>query len=245
MPFGRRSSFTPPPPADPLVRVRAGLDTAINRLSQLLARFGVDCGLLSGSGAPQASSADFVAESLYFERGGQPMFITLHQIEDLVQESAWPYFRFFLLVTVLKTADRVLSGDVDLKFDTERAMHQWYPALVDAQMMKSWIAFSTPVGRAMLAQDRPALVQLRNMVAEEAGRVVARASTRRDMAAMTAECVRPWRDGLPLIMERSADQIADRLNNVPLTADLAPRIRDGLARLQASGVATASPAGPP
>lgn len=237
--FGRRAtgfgSKAPPspPPSDWLSfdKMDAALDAAIRLFTHALDAAGQDCGALAIRGPKPAAVAQRLADCIVYPGEGGEHYLTLGLTRDFKAFSYQPHCQLFLILNAVL----ILEDLPDSPLRAQIAVSQVPQPLVHAHMMKRWIKFIRPVGRALTQGEEVLTGLMRDILTET--REVARLvpgwiAERVDCEAIAHE----WCLGFPGTIGRPIDADVQPINDLPMSEFVAQLITDFLARTQAQGL---------
>lgn len=233
--FGTRAPSPPPPPSDiwpPHQKMDGALDAAIRLITRALDQAGYDCGRLAIRGPVPSNVAKLLADCIVYSGENGSEYLTLGLTRDLKAFSYQPHCRLFMIINSALLLEDPISSDLRGQI----AVSQTPRPLVDAHMMKRWIKYIRPVGRAAAAGDGNALsaimLSIRSEIVDVAQSTPAWISERIDLT----QCADEWTSGFPGTLGRPLSPDVKRLNDLPMTDFVHKRLTDFLAEMQAQGM---------
>jgi hypothetical protein len=216
--------------------MRDALDAVIRRLSQALVHFDVDCGLLGDATPVTGDLRARLGDSLCFDQDGQASFLTLYRTSNFRQIECLPHWRLFVITSALGFAEYVTVPSFDHALGGQIARSEFTATLLDAHMLKAWIALAPPTGKAAAARDQEALRMIRETMIEQATVIGDRAPPGllgRDVVRLRID---EWCTGWPALMAGPLTAETRRINKLPMDANADAAITRRLAELQANGL---------
>lgn len=240
--FGRRNDgpSAPPPPIDgdneyPIRKMRDALELAIALCTDVLLRTGRDCGTLGIHRQYPPNVGRQLAECITYKSENQPSFLALGQTKDFIGFSYQPHCRLFFVINAIGIAESMaLSPQMPTN-----AARELCRALVDAHLMRNWIDYIQPTGKA-LADDAEAITNLLVAMRKSMKQIFLHApdwlTNEVDVEAQLVD----WGDGWPGVLTHTLKSDTGRLNGLPLTPFIEQVLTNFLVEAQMNGKRTRS-----
>lgn len=241
--FGRRTGFgtrapspPPPPPSDiwpPYQKMDSALDAAIRLITRALDSAGHDCGGLAIRGPVPTNVAKLLSDCIVYQGENGPGYLTLGLTRDLKGFSYQPHCRLFMIINSVLLLEDPISSELRGQI----AVSQTSRALVDAHMMKRWIKYIRPVGKAAAAGDGDGLKSILLNIRREVAEGVQAAPAWISEHVNLNECADEWTSGFPGTIGRQLSPDVKRLNDLPMSDFVHKQLIDFMAETQARGMA--------
>lgn len=233
--FGTRAPSPPPPPSDvwpPYQKMNGALDAAIRLITQSLDQAGYDCGRLAMRGPVPSNVAKLLSDCIVYEGENGSEYLTLGLTRDLKAFSYQPHCRLFLIINGVSLLEDPISSDLRQQI----AVSQTPRPLVDAHMMKRWIRYIRPMGKAVAANDGNALHAIMDAIRREIADVAQSAPAWISGRIDLGECADEWTSGFPGTIGRRLAPDVKRLNDLPMTDFVHTQLTGFFAEMQAQGM---------
>lgn len=234
IPFGADAP-PPPPSADewlPFSKMNHALDSAIRLFSRALEQAGQDVGGLAIAGDPPPDVAALLADCIVYAGETGPEYLTLGISPDFKSFAYQPHCRLFLIINAALILEDLPPGPLR----SEIAVSQLPRPLVDAHMMKRWIAFIRPTGAAMAGGDGEGLGQIVQHLISDVRAVESLSPRWISERVPVQDCAREWCAGYPATIGRPLDAEVKRINDLPMSDFVEELITQFLVETQTRGM---------
>ena len=238
--FGRRKeppSSPPPPPGGaepfPIDKMDSALDGAIRLFTRALDDAGVDCGELAIRGEVPANVTQALAACTTYrgEDDGGLTYLVLGLTPDFKQFMYPPHCRLFFIIN----STGICEDEHTQSFLRQLAPGQLPGPLVDAHMMRVWIRYILPTGKA-LKGGIAELEALHQKLMGDLMAVLKRVPAELAKGLNDKEIFRDWAGGIPGTIGRPLDDSVPRMNGLPMTPFIEDVLIRALASIQADGL---------
>jgi hypothetical protein len=236
--FGRRTADPgkkappPPPPADvwaPVRKMDDALEAVLRLFTRELERAGQDCGGLAVRGPVPDAVATLLSDCIVYQGANGMEYLTLGLTRDFKAFSYPPHCRLFFILN----GALLLEDPVSSELRGQITIGQVPRPFVDAHMMKRWIKYIQPTGKAIAAGDGDAaqaiVDSLRREMAEVVQQTPAWISQRFDLR----ECAVEWCSGFPGTIGRPLSPDVKKINNLPMSDFVEQTLTKFLVEMQA------------
>jgi hypothetical protein len=238
VPFGGKPKAEPPiPPGGgaepyPIERMDAALDGAIRLFTRALDLAGIDMGSLAIRGSVPADVIQQLTDCTSFRGGedGSPTYLVLGVTRDFKAMMYPPHCQMFLIVNSAGICEDSSEGLL-----ASLAPMQLPQPLVQAHVMRRWIRFILPTGRAM-KDGEAGLVRLHQQLSAEINDVLSQIPNKLAAQIGPANIAEEWCWGFPAVYTQPLTAETERMNNLPVTGFIAQTLTNFLADMQMRGL---------
>ena len=237
--FGRRKEPpSSPPPGDgpepfPIDKMDKALDGAIRLFTRALDDAGVDCGELAIRGEVPANVTQALAGCTTYrgEDDGGLTYLVLGLTPDFKQFMYPPHCRLFFIIN----STGICEDEHTQSFLPQLAPGQLPGPLADAHMMRVWIRYILPTGKALKGGFSELEALHQKLMGDLMG-VLNRVPAQLAKGLNDKEIFRDWVGGFPGTIGRPLDDSVPRMNGLPMTPFIEDLLIRTLANLQAEGL---------
>jgi hypothetical protein len=212
--------------------MNAALDAAIRLFTQALEQAGRNCEGLAIAGPPPASVAALLADCVVYPGEQGPEFLTLGLTRDFEGFSYQPHCRLFLIINAALILEDLKAGPLRADIADSQVLRP----LVDAHMMKRWIKYIRPTGRAVAEGDTARLSTIMPELLAETAEIGGRAPRWLLERVSIEECANEWCSGFPGTIGRPLTPDVKRINDLPMTDFVERMITEFLVETQMRGI---------
>jgi hypothetical protein len=235
--FGRRAADPgknvppPAPPADvwaPIRQMDDALEAALRLFTRELELAGQDCGGLAVRGPVPADVRKLVSECIVYQGSKGAEYLTLGLTRDFKAFSYQPHCRLFIILNSVYLMEDPITAELRAQI----AVGQVPRPFVDAHMMKRWIKYIQPTGKAVAAGDGDAAKAIVDSLRREMGEVMQRTPAWIAQRINVRECAVEWCSGFPGTIGRVLSPDVKRMNNLAVSDFVAETLTQFLADMQ-------------
>lgn len=236
--FGRRNDgpSAPPPPIGgdnefPIRKMRDALELAIALCSDVLLRTGRDCGTLGIHRPYPPNVGRQLAECITYNSENQPSFLALGQTKDFIGFSYQPHCSLFLIINAIGIAESIALSP---QMPTIALRELCSRALVNAHLMRNWIDYIQPTGKA-LGDDAEVMTGLLVAMRKSMRRIFLHAPDWLTNEVDVEAQLVGWGGGWPGTLTHPLKSDTARLNGLPLTPFIEQVLTNFLVEAQMNG----------
>ena len=244
--FGRRKTppgYAPPAPPSPpsgrgpepfpIEKMDRALDGAIRLFTRALDQAGVDAGGLAIRGEVPTGVTQALADCTTYrgEEDGGLTYLVLGLTADFKAFMYPPHCRLYFIIN----STGICEDEHAASILSTLAPHQLPGPLVDAHLMRSWIRFILPCGKA-LQDGQAALEQLHGQLMADLMAVIRRVPPRFEQQLDLKSTFQEWGGGFPGTIGRPLSPDVERMNGLPVTPFISQTLTNYLVELQMEGL---------
>ena len=239
VPFGGAAGSSPPPPPPagkegyPIERMDEALSAEIKLFTRVLSEAGVDCGGLALRGPVPADVTRLLADSTTYrgEDDGGLSYLALGITRDFKAFMYPPHCRLYFIIN----STGICEDAHTQSFLKQLAPGQLPAPMIDAHLMRRWIHYILPTGKAM-TRGPDALMELHRKLVDELVAVARLVPPNFAPHVNLDDLVREWSGGFPAVVGRPLTDEVQRMNGLPVTEFIEQTLTASLAELQMRGL---------